>query len=177
MNKKFFAGLVASMAVVMLVAPAAKQVLAESGSDDQDGGSMMEKNVPSKVKDMMEGGMMGEKNGSQPAFAIQPSGEVMIRNAKVTASGANSVTVSVFGFSVPVTITASTKVMAGASSTTVAVGSTVDIQGSIDQSSGVITAKMVRDIAGTNSAIDALKAQIKALMDKLQQLRGGKSGQ
>ncbi len=114
---------------------------------------------------------VGEQGEPGPSFGIKPSGEVMLQGGKVTAVSGASLTVTVMGFSVPMTMDAS--LTTGVSAVALAAGDTVGVQGKIDAATGVITATMVRKHADQR-AIEALKLQIQQLMEQLRKMMGAK---
>jgi hypothetical protein len=170
---KIIASIALFVVAALVVSIGVHHTFAEDGSSGQDGHGMKMPPLFGSTSTTMPKGpapmLKGDDNGSQPSFGIQPSGQVMLQHGTVTASSGSSLTVSVQGFSVSFVIDSGTQIT-GTASSTIATGDTVNIKGSINSSSGVITAKAIQDQM-TNAQVEGIKAQIKALLDQLHSLQ------
>ncbi|MEK7080133.1 MAG: hypothetical protein AAB883_00755 [Patescibacteria group bacterium] len=157
-------------------------VFAKNGADDSMASST-DKKVEREVKKELE--KVRKENSSLlrgPKFVINGNGEAIIANGKVTAQSSGELTVTVSGISLKVKTTDST--------TPIAVGDMVIVKGTIDDSTGVITAKTVRNLSvkfkgsddNTASSTDRsgkplekFQEQINKLLEKIKGLQNGRS--
>lgn len=120
-----------------------------------------------------------------PSFNINPNGRVIITSAVVTQSNWPNLQVKVWGITLNVTVSPNARIhgvaittpanTSGATSTpsttNVTVGDKVDIVGTIDNNTGIISADNFKDRTQTSSLIKSLQDKIQDLLKQIQQLR------
>lgn len=127
-----------------------------------------------------------ETISQNPGLNINPNGRVIITSASVTQSNWPNLQIKVWGITLNVTVLPNAKIhgigittstnTSGATSTpstviSIAVGDNVDVVGTIDNNTGVISADNFRDRSQTNSLIQTLQQKIQDLLKQLQQLQ------
>lgn len=116
-----------------------------------------------------------DKGSAQMAtgLSINGQGNVMIQNAKVSSLSGQNMMLSVFG--IPLTImdvASSTQIIGVADFAHITVGDMVSVRGTIDQTSGVVTAMQIRDMSQQQQLIASLYQQIQALLAQIKALQG-----
>jgi len=131
-----------------------------------------------------------ESESMQPSITINPQGQTKLNSVSVTAINGNILTVSVFGlnFSVdqsgakitgiyvllPIPGSATSTATSSTSSiqtVTISVGDKVSVNGSIDQTTGIIKATLIRDLSKETQSNNDIKARINQLLQMINQLR------
>lgn len=142
-------------------------------SEGTPGKMMKEMKMSEKMKGEMEN--EDENKGSGNAmFSIQPNGNVTIGNASLVSMSGQTLNVKVFGLGLTVNTTTSTKIVGvdnSATSTAMQAGDLLDIKGSIDSNSGVITASAVRDRSREAQNNQGILQKIQALFEQIKQLQ------
>ena len=129
----------------------------------------------------------GETISQNPSLNINPNGRVIITSASVIQSNWPNLQVKVWGITLNITVLPNAKIhgagIATPSSTStppavinVAVGDNVDVVGTIDNNTGVISAKNFRDRSQTNSLIQTLQQKIQDLLRQLRELQSQLKG-
>lgn len=114
------------------------------------------------------------KGSGNTMFSIQPNGNVTIGNASLVSMSGETLNVKVFGLSLTVNTTTSTKIVGvdnSATSTAMQAGDLLDIKGSIDSNSGVVTASTVRDRSREAQNNQGILQKIQALFEQIKQLQ------
>lgn len=124
------------------------------------------------------------------SLEINPNGQVQLRNAKVESFGSTSVMVKVWGHAFTVEVTSETKLRGHGEGriemADVKVGDLVDVKGVMNEDTGVITARELRDDSARSRAnaeregkileirkiIEGLKKQLEGLIGKNRDKRG-----
>lgn len=173
MSKKY---LISFLALATVFAVACAPVFAEDNNQNNEDATSVR---PVMAKMMGDGfqsddfrmiGMKLPVGLGQKGLVVTPSDEVMIGGAKVVSVNSSTYNLNVLGLTVSVATNSDTKFSGTASTTGVAVGDMVSVKGTIDETTGVITAKQVRDESQVSSAVSDLQAKIKALQDQIRQL-------
>lgn len=120
------------------------------------------------------------------SLEIGPKGNVHMQNAKVLSISTNSLTVKTWGITFTVSVTADTKLRAHNGGTItlseVLADHVLDVHGSINMDTGVVTAREIRDdsLMKDNTArqnmMKDIMLQIEVLKKQLKDLRGGQKG-
>jgi RecJ-like exonuclease len=107
------------------------------------------------------------------SLSITPNGKVDIRGAKVTSISGNNLTISIFGLSLNATFSSSTNLISAPDSnlSQIKIGDVLQIKGTIDSSSGIISVNQVRDESLVSANISSIRARIQALIQELLKLQ------
>ncbi len=118
------------------------------------------------------------ESSNQPLLSIKPQGDIRIQNAALLSNSGQSLQLKSFGLNLTVGLTSSTEligVIANASGSSsfsdMKTGDVIDVWGTIDSNSGLITAEKIRDDSLRQQGIDALRQQIESLLQQLRQLQ------
>jgi len=120
-------------------------------------------------------GEQGDENALSPHVVINSDGTIIVNGASYVSTTNQTIVVKVFGLNLNVNTTSSTQFLGFMAGTTnplsqIVAGDTVDVKGTIDSSSGVITATWVRDETQQQKNIQSLQQQINALLEQLKNL-------
>jgi len=196
MNKKVYVGIfVASLALISILAFPLNQAKAENDNSSVTSSSAkgnangIEKKIQGIVNSLHDNDNKKLEN-AQPSITINPQGQTKLNSVLVTAINGNILTVSVFGlnFSVdqsgakitgiyvlpPIPVSATSTATSSTSSiqtVTISVGDKVSVNGSIDQTTGIIKATLIRDLSKETQSNNDIKARINQLLQMINQLR------
>jgi hypothetical protein len=196
MNKKAYIGIfVASLALISILTLPLSQVKAES-SNSYSPSNVSSTTNPGKGHDNGNGndnkdqGALSSSESTQPSITINPQGETKLNSVSVTAINGNILTVSIFGlnFSVdqsgakitgiytlpPIPVLATSTATSSTPSVqtvTISVGDKISVNGSINQSTGIIKATLIRDLSKETQSNNDIRARIQQLLQMINQLR------
>jgi len=108
------------------------------------------------------------------SFFVGPQGQVRIINGTITEIGSTTPAtdgVKVWGLNLRVDRSNTKYIPAGTTASSLKVGDKVNIKGTINQDTGVISASIVHVLSKPEQTVDELKAKIRELIEKIRELQ------
>lgn len=112
-----------------------------------------------------------KKVESKVTLSINQHGEIQFSGGKFVSLNGSTINITVSGLPLSISTNTSTQIVGVAGLSSMAVGDVISGKGSINASTGIITATLVKNESQNTQRITDLENQIKALMEQLKKLQ------
>ncbi len=112
-----------------------------------------------------------KKIESKVSLSINQNGDVQFGGGKVVSVNGSTLNITVSGLPLSISTNSSTQIMGVSALSNMVAGDTVSGKGTINSSTGVITATIIKNESQNAQKITDLENQIKVLMEQLKKLQ------